>query len=553
MFRLMTMIALWLVIFNATSSIAEEWFSQLPQLISEPDKKQIPNFESDLSLSLKGSLVAQESLIMNLYGIEKHRSISVKLMDEMLQMHGDLVVPNQLIDLYSKLGYEYIVGKNIKVNIGMGFGILTRLIKNKKDNSLAIAQLRKALRESNHLPDQEFIRYSWDVFNPKHPLSIDELIQSYQQYYAYEPDIGNENETGQAPNAKLFKACENNVFSVNHTFLNLHKTLQDKMIADDSADVQERTSAYQQLKAATEPEFTEMVNLKFNSIGVSSAIRLVFLTTIAYNTNSKHYRKTTFDPSIEDDFVQIFAENMPGYLVYQKLLEGLDLEVLCYQDWLYFKPLTSNKTTSRKIVIPDFISHRFNESTDYNEIFWEGNARYFGQVSNNLPEGKGSLVYFENKKTNYVLSGNFKNGMLTGDGFEKSGDQMYDYSGNYKNGLFHGKGRLIDKAINPLSSREYFKGMKLLGQFAKGKYIPTDDEHYYFVRDPKNYKEKTAEQLYKDQQSFNDKLIKYSGPLKNEKPHGDGWCYLQEAPSLCKFYNGHLIGINGFSLLPGIN
>ncbi|VAW16729.1 hypothetical protein MNBD_BACTEROID05-1202, partial [hydrothermal vent metagenome] len=232
---------------------------------------------------------------------------------------------------------------------------------------------------------------------------------------------------------------------------------------------------------------------------------------------------------------------------------GLDLEVLCYQDWLYFTPITSNKTTSRKIVIPDFISYRFNEGTDYNGIFWEGNARYFGQVSNNLPEGKGTIYYLGNKKTKYTLSANFKNGLLTDDGYEESGDQMYAYSGNYKNGLFNGKGNLIDKTINPFLSKEHFKGMEHLGQFAKGKYIPADDEYYYFVRDPKNYKEKTAEQIYKDQQSFNDKLIKYSGPLKDDKPHGEGLCFIQEAPNLCKFYNGHLIGINGFSLLPGIN
>ena len=141
------------------------------------------------------------------------------------------------------------------------------------------------------------------------------------------------------------------------------------------------------------------------------------------------------------------------------------------------------------------------------KYIWENGKYYFGEIKNNLPNGKGIKYYLNG---NILYEGNFINGKFEGNGKYIWEDNEY-YIGQFKNGLFHGKG--IEYYSN---GKIKYEGDFINGKYeGNGKYIWEDNE--YYIGQWKN-----GLSHGKGIEYYSNGKIKYEGDFINDKYEGKG-------------------------------
>ena len=140
------------------------------------------------------------------------------------------------------------------------------------------------------------------------------------------------------------------------------------------------------------------------------------------------------------------------------------------------------------------------------EMFINKKLKYIGDFDNELPNGEGTIINYEDE-TNY--NGHILNGAKEGYGVLEFNDGT-KYEGEFKNDNYHGKGKIV-----------YSDGSQYEGDFknnmkdGKGIYVWPDGKVYEgdYVKDIRTGKGK----LILEENKY------YEGNWVNDQPHGKGY------------------------------
>lgn len=144
------------------------------------------------------------------------------------------------------------------------------------------------------------------------------------------------------------------------------------------------------------------------------------------------------------------------------------------------------------------------------ELEIEGISKYKGEFKNDLPNGKGIFVDFEN---DYKYNGDFENGLKHGKGIIEFSDGT-KYEGEFKNDLYDGIGVIKFKNGNKYEG-EFFEG-NIKG---KGKFIW--NEGYKYDGEYDDFMKNGFGKFY-----WNDNKY-YEGQWLNNKQHGKGTIFYE--------------------------
>ncbi|MDN3676949.1 TIR domain-containing protein [Flavobacterium paronense] len=243
-----------------------------------------------------------------------------------------------------------------------------------------------------------------------------------------------------------------------------------KLVKKEKEKDRERVSEREIEKEKEREKEVQKRRNKIIIIGISALVVLVILAMVTYNYQFKK----------PEEVINTFP------------LDTTEIEVPKVKDTLNNSD-TINKSETDKIIIKQLFGLVSKDGTKFS---------YYGETVNNIPNGKGTGTFIEEKYT-----GGWKNGYRVGNGIvtDKSGGKI---TGNFKDDKLNGYGILTSKDYN---YKGFFKDNKFNG---KGTLISKDGDSY-----TGNFKNGVCDGIGTYKYKNGDK---YEGEFKNNLFNGNG-------------------------------
>ena len=523
---------------NLLSRLSPEQIQQMPELAYLTELKAMEKEGKAL-----GEALSKEIDYLNQFGpeyfsqqlytlrqIEKQFGqgpVWIDLATQIFQVYG---VKPEGFDQYEYLWWTYFdlvkvyyTGKETAENPLMAFKIMAACAKEKACNMLRERMLYY-LSIADYLPDSSHLDSVWERFTTDFkPM---DAKQALQLLVASEAAMDDEVETT-LPDDELFQACENVLGSTNQV-LQAFGQLQQDLLNSGSASEQQMQQAYQSIGSLNDISGFKPVTFKFDSIQVRSVFSLLWDVM----GSSQHAQpKIKFAENLPDHVVEIRNQHVPAVLVFSQLIDLFELDVKCHQDWLQIQPRASNPANAeKKLLISNFVTHyAYDANTQKVQMQWGQEFQYEGEVKNQIPDGQGVLTLNGDK-----ISGQFKQGLLNGQGERVSATGHIIMRGQFKDGNLHGTGEYISTGTY-LSNKAHWSGEFEQGGFTGEGVMFLPNDRYA------QYANSAEGKPY---------LIRYSGPINASQPDGTGQCAFEKMEYSCTFYKGYFIGFEEISFLP---
>ncbi|WP_395374241.1 hypothetical protein [Marinicella sp. W31] len=517
------------------SRLTNEQIEKIPELAYLAELKK----EKDLGLQLSEDIdfltqFGPEYLSMQLYTLYKlerqfgQNQLWVDLATQVFEVYGatpeGMTSHEQLWWMYFDLAKAYYKGPETQTKPAMAFKILAACAKEKDCNMLR-ERLLYYVHSADYLPDTRHLDSLWEAYTSDfQPMS---QVEALHRLTNTEENTDAEI-TIKQPVDELFHQCQNILGSTDKVMLKFRKQ-QQNLLSQDSVTQNQLQEAYQSIASMNDLGNKQKITFKFDNINIQNVLSL----SLGIMTQAKDQDDVLI--KLPEDFpdytVEIKAKDVPAVLAFSQIIDLFELEVLCHENWLLIQPKSAKSlNSSKKFLISNFITqYTFDAIKSAAVIEWGKEFKYEGEVKNQLPDGFGTLSTFGNK-----LNGQFKKGLLDGQGERASESGHITMKGQFKNGDLHGKGEYHSTGAY-LSDKAHFSG-----NFKDGLFYGTGV--LYLNKDP--YAQ------YTDPEQKEEKLIQYTGPLSASQPSGEGRCKYQKMEYTCSFHQGYLIAFEGLSLLP---
>ncbi len=520
-------------------------FLNLETKLTEEQKLKIAGFENFYPLAKNGDLEAKVFLASRVLRNKNLKKMGLELFQEIYDTHGyqieDQVQKQNLMMSYNDLAISYLRNELFELNPKKAYKIL---IENTRHGS-AFGKLNL----NQYLSNQEYLPI--DSYSLDHPDLLSLLWLQYDKNKAKQSlaDVINELDKAQTleifgelePEQSLFKSCDGSLGKMNE-LVSKYSEFQNKILADKN---NKETVLTQAISYYTELE-TSLPN-KINSYNFSKINIHTFLNIVLKfsdrDANDKNRFNLKYNQELANNYIEVHMDKVPNSLVITRIFEKFELELLCYKKWIMLKP-KSNQAAQHLLLgsfqLESQENHANSEKLGF--IKWDDGTVYQGGLINGRPVGQGKFtIPNKHQEGDYEIKGQFKDGVLNGEGEYIAGTnlQVYSYIGEFENGLYHGKGHYIDHSDNTIYQ----------GNFINGKF--SGKAKYYFQRDL--LKPSLVQNYFKnnsnDNLDLNDYII-YEGDFKESIPDGKGVCSTTNFNYDCEFYKRYLIGIDNYSLLP---
>ncbi len=213
--------------------------------------------------------------------------------------------------------------------------------------------------------------------------------------------------------------------------------------------------------------------------------------------------------------VGIFWKDLPAAL----LLAQMDRQLVgggfrCSGPWLQWMPGPEDTAPEPLLVLPLPPLQDTEDGDGQRRLRWVGDASYVGEVVDGLPQGRGVLTLGGADETrNTVQEGDFRRGLLHGEGEIRGQNGSILASGQFQFGRLHGPGRQIDHEL------------ELQGEFDQGVLA------------------RGLGRIALDAAKYGAPQIEYSGPFEQGHPHGTGTCRGSHFSYPCRFHRGLFVGV----------
>lgn len=231
-------------------------------------------------------------------------------------------------------------------------------------------------------------------------------------------------------------------------------------------------------------------------------------------------------PWLKDVRIALEWRGMPVLLLAQLDRELGGAGFRCAEHWVRWDPGAAQTLIEPFRLFPQPVLMSAPGADGTRVHRWPGQIEFTGDLKEGRPDGRGVLRLARGPDPDQatVHEGQFRRGLLHGEGEIRTGQGAVIASGHFQYGQLHGPGR---------QSLLFPQHTEVEGSF----------EHNVLVRGNGS---QTMPAAAEDAPA-----LKYVGPFERDRPHGLGECQGEGFRYACRFQHGNFVGIGELLLVPG--